>query len=170
MRLLIVGATGGFGKDIVAEALARGHDTAALVRNPARTTLPDAVEIVEGDILNDSSLTAAVAGRDAVICALGTPSPRRPSTLLEQGTKNLVATMSQENVPRLVCVTLLGTWLQPGERLVVLPRGDPPGVGTNGARQGGAGTGRARQRPRMGAGPTAAVRRRQAKGKRPRDP
>jgi uncharacterized protein YbjT (DUF2867 family) len=108
MRLLIVGATGGLGHDVVAEALARGHETAALVRDRARVTFPDAVEIVEGDVLKSASLTAAVVGRDAVVCALGTPSPRQPSTLLEQGTRNLVAAMSQESVPRLVCVTLLG--------------------------------------------------------------
>lgn len=51
---------------------------------------------------------AAVRGREAVICALGTPSPRRPSTLLGEGTTNLVAAMSQERVRRLTCVTLLG--------------------------------------------------------------
>jgi uncharacterized protein YbjT (DUF2867 family) len=51
----------------------------------------------------------AVAGREAVICALGSPSPRRAGTLLEQGTKNLVTAMSHVGVQRLVCVTLLGT-------------------------------------------------------------
>ena len=39
-----------------------------------------------------------------MICALGTPSP-----LLERGTRNLVTAMSELGVPRLVCVTLLGT-------------------------------------------------------------
>jgi uncharacterized protein YbjT (DUF2867 family) len=109
MRILIVGATGGLGRDVVAEALARAHETAALVREPGRVALPETVEIVRGDVLDRSSLTDAVVGRDAVICALGTPSPRRRSTLLEQGTKNLVAAMGREGVRRLACVTLLGT-------------------------------------------------------------
>jgi hypothetical protein len=39
---------------------------------------------------------------------LGTPSPRKPSTLLREGTENLVAAMTERNVRRLVCVTLLG--------------------------------------------------------------
>src|SRR6266700_4697433 len=109
MRLLVVGATGGLGQDVVADAVARGHHTAALLRNPAHTAFPDPVEIVPGDVLDPSSLAPAVSGREAVICALGTPSPRTPSTLLEQGTRNLVAAMSQQGVGRLVCVTLLGT-------------------------------------------------------------
>jgi putative NADH-flavin reductase len=74
MRILVVGATGGLGQDIVAEAVARGHETAALLRDPSRVTFSEAVEIVRGDVLDLSSLTPAVVGRDAVICALGTPA------------------------------------------------------------------------------------------------
>lgn len=93
---------------MVAEAIARGHETAALVRDPRRAALPREVEIIKGDVLDRSSLLPAVTGRDAVICALGTPSPRRSTTLLEEGTKNLLQAMSQEGVRRLACVTLLG--------------------------------------------------------------
>jgi len=108
VRLLVVGATGGLGRDVVAEAGGDQHQVAALVRNPARATLPAAVELTGGDLLRPASLTAALGGRDAVICVLGTPSPRQPSTLLREGTANLVAAMREAQVARLVCVTLLG--------------------------------------------------------------
>lgn len=108
MRTLVVGATGGLGRDVVAEALAGGHDTAALVRDPARAALPAEVELVQGDVLEPTSLIAALAGRGAVICALGTPSPRQRSTLLERGTANLVGAMREAGVRRLACATLLG--------------------------------------------------------------
>ena len=108
MRILIVGATGELGRDVVEAALQDGHDTAALVRDPARAELPEAVELVAGDVLDASSLRRAVDARDAVICALGTPNPRRASTLLQDGTRNLVLAMDQGGVRRLVCVTLLG--------------------------------------------------------------
>src|SRR5262249_10843353 len=109
MRLLIVGATGGLGRATVAEAVRRGHDVSALVRDPAAADLPEPVLKVHGDVLDPASLVAAGTGRDAVICALGAPSPRRPSTLLGDGTGNLVAAMRSAGVRRLVCVTLLGT-------------------------------------------------------------
>lgn len=109
MRLLIVGATGGLGRATVAEAVRRGHDVSALVRDPAAADLPEPVLKVHGDVLDPASLEAAVTGRDAVICVLGTPSPRRPSTLLGDGTGNLVAAMKSAGVRQLVCVTLLGT-------------------------------------------------------------
>ncbi|MGI8563395.1 MAG: NAD(P)H-binding protein [Candidatus Dormibacter sp.] len=85
MRILVGGARGGLGQDFVADAVARSHETAALLRDPARVTFSEAVEIVRGDVLDLSSLTPAVVGREAVICALGTPSPRRSSTLLSVG-------------------------------------------------------------------------------------
>jgi uncharacterized protein YbjT (DUF2867 family) len=109
MRLLVVGATGSLGRLAVAEAAQRGHDVTALVRDPARANLPEPVVKVRGDVLDPVSLGPAVEGRDAVVCALGTPGPRQASSLLEDGTRNLVAVMERASVPRLVCVTLLGT-------------------------------------------------------------
>lgn len=108
MRILTVGATGRLGRDVVTEAIAGGHEVAALVRDPARAALPQEVEIVQGDVLEPSSLIPALRERDAVICALGTPSPRQRSALLEEGTNNQLQAMSQEGVRRLACVTLLG--------------------------------------------------------------
>lgn len=109
MRLLVVGATGSLGRVAVAEAARRGHDVAALVRDPARANLPEPVVTVRGDVLAPATLDPALAGKDAVVCALGTPSPRQASSLLEDGTRNLTEAMHRARVPRLVCVTLLGT-------------------------------------------------------------
>lgn len=108
MKLLVVGATGGLGRVAVAAAVQRGHEVTALVRDPAASHLPESVLQVRGDVLDPASLSAAVARRDGVLCALGTPSPRKAGTLLADGTRNLVEQMTAANVPRLVCVTLLG--------------------------------------------------------------
>jgi uncharacterized protein YbjT (DUF2867 family) len=71
--------------------------------------MPEPVVKVRGDVLDPESLDAAVDGRHAVVCALGTPSPRQASSLLEDGTRNLIEAMRRASVPRLVCVTVLGT-------------------------------------------------------------
>jgi hypothetical protein len=52
VKVLVVGATGGLGQDVVAESLSRGHQTAALARDPSGATLPQAVQIVKGDVLD----------------------------------------------------------------------------------------------------------------------
>src|SRR5215210_7270537 len=108
MRILVIGATGALGQDVLAAAVAQGHDTGGLVRDAARAALPAGVETVEGDVLDATSLERAVRRRDALISVLGTPSPRQASTLLRDGTENIVSAMRREHVRRLVCVTLLG--------------------------------------------------------------
>ncbi len=104
MWLLVVGATGGLGRAVLDSALARGHEVSALVRNPQTAE----VRSLQGDVLDPASMEPAVGGHDAVVCALGTPSPRTATTLLEEGTANLVEVMTRLQVSRLVCVTLLG--------------------------------------------------------------
>jgi uncharacterized protein YbjT (DUF2867 family) len=106
--LLIIGATGALGRDVVTDALGRGFEAAGLVRNPTGAALPDQLELIRGDVLDAASVKSALAGRDTVICALGTPSPRKRSTLMADGTANLIAAMRGQGVRRLVCVTLLG--------------------------------------------------------------
>lgn len=72
MKLLILGATGGTGRALVAQALAQGHVVTAFARNPAKlnTTHPN-LRVAQGDILNYDSIEAAVVGQDAVLSALG---------------------------------------------------------------------------------------------------
>jgi putative NADH-flavin reductase len=106
---LVIVATGGQGRSVVADAVQRGHEVRALVRDRARSDLPDAVRPVQGDVLDPASLDTAVERRDAVICVLGTASARHASSLLEHGTRNLTEAMKRAGVSRLVCVTLLGT-------------------------------------------------------------
>jgi len=106
--MLVVGATGALGRSVVDSALANGHEVTALARNPESAGLPAGVQVIKGDVLDAASIEPAVQGCNAVICALGTPSPRKPTTLLEWGTANLIAAMTGTGVTRLVCVTLLG--------------------------------------------------------------
>ncbi len=108
MKLLVVGATGGTGRKIVELALERGHDVTALVRRPERAKLPTgSLTIIPGNVLDPESLDTAVAGQEAVLCALGHKRYLGPSHILSRGTSNLVASMKKHRVNRLVCVTSL---------------------------------------------------------------
>jgi putative NADH-flavin reductase len=72
MKLLIFGATGATGRQLVDQALAQGHEVTAFVRNPAKvTTQHEKLKVVKGNILDCHSVGAAVAGQDAVFSALG---------------------------------------------------------------------------------------------------
>ena len=111
MKILVLGATGATGLLIVRQALAQGHDVAALVRSKAKAQaagLAD-LELVEGDATDETALARAMAGCDAVISSLGTAmSPFREVTLLSTATRALVRVMAAQGVRRLVCITGLG--------------------------------------------------------------
>jgi putative NADH-flavin reductase len=110
MKLLVIGATGGTGREIVGQAIAQEHGVTALVRSEgaAEPILPGAT-LVEGDARDETAIVRALAGCDAVISALGTPmSPFREVTLLSEAARALVSAMNRQNVRRLVCITGVG--------------------------------------------------------------
>lgn len=108
-KILVLGATGGTGRLIVSQAVARGYEVTALVRSPEQATGLQGAKLIQGDARDESALRAALKGQDAVISALGTPpSPFREVTLLSTATRALVNAMKSEQVSRLVCITGIG--------------------------------------------------------------
>ncbi|MFE6775417.1 SDR family oxidoreductase [Streptomyces sp. NPDC057702] len=61
-KILVTGATGTVGRQVVAELLARGHAVRALTRDPAGAALPAGVEVVRGDLTDPDSLAPALVG------------------------------------------------------------------------------------------------------------
>jgi uncharacterized protein YbjT (DUF2867 family) len=109
MRLIVVGATGGTGRQLVEQALEGGHEVTALVRNPRRlASRHPALRVAVGDVLDAEYLRREVAGADAVLCALGHKRWFYPNRILSAGTGNLIAAMREGGVRRLVCETSLG--------------------------------------------------------------
>ena len=109
MKLLIIGATGGTGRQLVAQALAAGHEVTALVRNPAKVrTRHDRLRLVQGDILDPGSVDSALSGQDAVLSSLGTRSIFGQVVIFSEGTKNLFYAMNKHGVRRLICITGIG--------------------------------------------------------------
>ena len=68
MRVLVTGGTGFIGRRLVTRLVGEGHDVTALVRKTShKDVLPKGITIVEGDMLDESSLEKVVRGQDAVI-------------------------------------------------------------------------------------------------------
>ena len=65
MHVLVTGATGFVGSNLVPALLERGHDVRILVRDPTRYDGPDEVEVVVGDLLEAGSLDDALDGIEA---------------------------------------------------------------------------------------------------------
>jgi putative NADH-flavin reductase len=108
-RVLIIGATGGTGQQLVAQALERGLTVTAFVRDPSKLSVEHPrLRVVRGDVMDGVSVDAAMRGQDAVLCALGHRQYFRPTRILSEGTHNLLRAMSVHGVRRLVCETTLG--------------------------------------------------------------
>src|SRR3989442_686793 len=108
-RVLIVGATGGTGRQLVAQALERGYEVTALVRNPSALGVEHSrLRVLRGDVLDYASVEAAMQGQEAVISALGHKRFFQPTRILSDGTRNLLRAMEAGGVRRFVCETSLG--------------------------------------------------------------
>jgi putative NADH-flavin reductase len=108
-RILIVGATGGTGRQLVTQALERGYAVTALVRDPSRVPVAHPqLRVIQGDVLDPRSVEAAMRGQEAVLSALGHKRYFYPTRILSEGTRNILRAMETHEVSRLVCETSLG--------------------------------------------------------------
>jgi uncharacterized protein YbjT (DUF2867 family) len=87
--ILITGATGNVGRELVLLLAEGGHDVRAVTRNASAARLPDGVEIVQADPSQAASLSTALEGVDALFLnPITTSAPYQPAgeparTLLE---------------------------------------------------------------------------------------
>ena len=112
MTIFVAGATGKTGRCVLEELVARNLPIKALVRNTAkaREVIPEAVQIVEGDVLKPSTFESALGGCEVLICATGA-SPSFDLTGPYQvdyvGTKNLVDAAKAQGVKHFILVSSL---------------------------------------------------------------
>jgi len=109
-RLLILGATGGTGQQVVAQALDRGHEVTAFVRDPAKLqTRHERLHVAVGDMVEDAGpLERAMKGEDAVISALGRGLVLKSDHLIQRSVPRMLAAMESAGVARLIFTSAIG--------------------------------------------------------------
>jgi putative NADH-flavin reductase len=101
LNILVIGANGGIGKQVVALALQAGHNVTAVLRNPSKLTIKHAnLRIVKGDVMYPETFEDHLEAMDAVISALGTSTINKPTILYSEGNKNLLKAMKKSGVNR----------------------------------------------------------------------
>lgn len=106
MKVVVFGATGTTGREVVAQALDLGHSVKAFVRNPAKVESRHAkLTLFQGDVLNPEDVAKAVQGQDAVLCSLGAGLNGR---VRSEGTQNIIHAMQNTKIRRLICQSTLG--------------------------------------------------------------
>jgi len=112
MKITVLGATGNAGSRVVAEALSRGHEVTAVVRNSAVTNnLPTGVRTLTGDAGNVEDVTRISAGQDVVISAIR-PAPGHENDVIPT-TRSLMDGLAKNGV-RLLLVGGAATLTVPG--------------------------------------------------------
>jgi putative NADH-flavin reductase len=103
-RVVVFGASGGVGRRVVEQALARGLDVVAVVRSPDKLPVTDPrLTVVAAELSDREAIAAAVHGADAVISALGPSLDRKATGMpLVEGTRNIVDGMRAAGVRRYV--------------------------------------------------------------------
>ncbi|RYF53155.1 MAG: NAD-dependent epimerase/dehydratase family protein, partial [Cytophagaceae bacterium] len=77
MKFAILGATGGTGRELLQQALDRGHQVTAIVRHPDAVSMThNRLRVVRGDVMQPDTLAPALLGQDAVVSVVGKSSFR----------------------------------------------------------------------------------------------
>jgi len=107
MKIIIFGATGTVGQELVKQAIAQGHQVTAFVRNPEKMqhAVNTNLMLYKGDVLNAKQVEDALKNQDTVLCVLG---DGRTGTIRAAGTKTIIEAMENTGIKRLICQTTLG--------------------------------------------------------------
>jgi putative NADH-flavin reductase len=109
-RILVLGATGGTGKAVVAQALALGHEVTVFVRDPNRLeSNRDRLRVLVGDVTDaGDAIRAATRDQDAVVSALGLGRSLTSHGLIARSIPIIVRAMEADSVRRLIFMSAYG--------------------------------------------------------------
>lgn len=132
MKLIIFGATGLVGKQLVQQALFGKHNVKAFGRNVYTTDyLPtgpngetENLELVQGALFDESEVYNAIKGCDAVLSAIG-GSPDGTDKTRTLGMKNIIKQMQKDGVKRIISIGGLGV-LNADENSLLVDKEDYP--------------------------------------------
>ncbi len=130
MNIVIFGANGLTGKELLKQALENRHNVIALVRNVSSIEIEHPnLKVKKANILDIKSFENIFKNSDAIICAIGTGTSiskaRKPTTIYSEGYKNIVTAMRKHGIKRFIALLSVGTVPDPNEatihRMIIRP-------------------------------------------------
>jgi uncharacterized protein YbjT (DUF2867 family) len=109
MNVLVFGASGKTGREVVRQALARGFNVSAFVRDTARLPLAHAnLRLVKGQITDPKAVARAIEGHTCVISTLGVGLPLRHDPIVIEGVRTIARASEHASVKRLLYMSFIG--------------------------------------------------------------
>jgi len=114
MKILVFGASGATGRELVRQGLAAGHQVSAFVRDLSSFPATLGLRLIQGDVFDPEQVAAAIQGQDAVFTALGART-LGPNDLLPKSSANIIAGMKRHAVRRLIVLGAAGAYREAGK-------------------------------------------------------
>lgn len=112
MKVVLLGATGSTGYEILKRLVQEKHSIKALVRNPAKLNLAEIetlkegqVELIKGSILESDKLVEFFKESDLIISALGTGTDNSYTEIYSEGGRNILSAMRAAGIKKLITIT-----------------------------------------------------------------
>ena len=109
MNVLVFGASGKTGREVVARSLAKDYHVTAFCRSAAKLGLKhEKLRIEQGDVADEAAVRRVMTGHDAVVSTLGVGTPFTHDQAVIDGVRHIVAAAQAAGVKRLVYLSTLG--------------------------------------------------------------
>lgn len=109
LNIVIFGASGATGQQLVKQALSYGYRVTAFVRNAAKIACThEHLSVVTGNLTDAAMLEEVIKNQDAVFSALGASSPFKYDQTVTNGIRNIIETMVMHNTRRLIYLSFAG--------------------------------------------------------------
>ena len=108
MNILVFGASGKTGHELVRQGLLQGHQVTAFVRDPAKLAVTnEKLKVVRGDVKDPAAVASAIKDQDAILSALGVSKPLKSDPVVIEGIRNIITAMQQMHVKRFIYLSFM---------------------------------------------------------------
>lgn len=107
MNILIFGASGATGQQLIEQSLHQNHVVTAFVRTPFKIKHKN-LTVFQGNVNNVNQVETAIKNQDAILSSLGAASPFKRDLTLVKGIENIVTSMMAQHVSRFIYQSFLG--------------------------------------------------------------
>ena len=119
MKIVIFGANGGIGKELVQASLDAGFDVVGITHSSKAVSDNEHLSLLQGDVTDDKFVRQVTADADVIVSAIGMPNPKQSTTVFSVAAKNLAEAAQATDSKRLIVLSAGGATVEANDSLFV---------------------------------------------------